>query len=122
PGFPLAWRHDVITSGSGAHGDMGAHIVDLARYLIGEFEAVNGIQKTFINERPLPSGDGRGKVTADDATSFLARFQNGALGSFLTTRLATGKKNFLRLEIFGSEGGLMFNLERMNELGYFSTH
>lgn len=120
PEFPITWRHDVKASGSGAHGDMNAHIVDLARYLVGEFASVTGIQKTFIEERPLSSGNGRGKVSTDDATSFLATFKNGALGSFQATRLAPGRKNFLRLEIFGSKGSLGFNLERMNELEYYS--
>ena len=119
--FPITWRHDAKASGSGAHGDMNAHIVDLARYLVGEFESVNGIRKTFIEERPLLSGKGKGKVSTDDATSFLAVFQNGALGSFQATRLAPGRKNFLRLEIFGSKGSLGFNLERMNELEYFES-
>ena len=118
--FPLVWRHDVNASGSGAHGDMNAHVVDLARYLVGEFKSVSGTQKTFITTRPVASGKERGKVSTDDATSFLAKFQNGAMGSFLATRLASGRKNFLRLEIFGSIGGLAFNLERMNELEYFS--
>lgn len=119
PDFPITWRHDAKASGSGAHGDMNAHIVDLARYLVGEFKSVSGMQQTFIEERPLPSGKGKGKVSTDDATSFLARFENGALGSFQATRLAAGRKNFLRLEIFGSKGSLGFNLERMNELEYF---
>src|SRR5687768_2967804 len=119
PDFPITWRHDAKASGSGAHGDMNAHIVDLARYLVGEFQAVSGIQKTFIKERPFASGKGKGKVSTDDATSFLATFENGALGSFQATRLAPGRKNFLRLEIFGSKGSLGFNLERMNELEYF---
>jgi predicted dehydrogenase len=120
PGFPFVWRHDADVSGSGAHGDMNAHIVDLARYLVGEIAEVNGVQKTFITERPFADRSGTGKVTADDATSFLATFETGALGSFLATRLAPGKKNFLRFEIFGSEGSVVFNLERLNELQYFS--
>lgn len=120
PDFPITWRHDAKASGSGAHGDMNAHIVDLGRYLVGEFQSVSGMQKTFIEERPLSSGKGKGKVTTDDATSFLATFENGALGSFQATRLAPGRKNFLRLEIFGSKGSLGFNLERMNELEYFA--
>lgn len=120
PEFPFIWRHDAATSGSGAHGDMNAHIVDLARFLVGEFEAINGVEKTFIKERKHADGSGVGTVTTDDATSFFAHFQNGALGSFQCTRFATGRKNFLRLEIFGSEGSLSFNLERMNELQYFS--
>ena len=120
PQFPMTWRHDAEASGSGAHGDMNAHVIDLGRHLVGEYEAVNGHQHTFTPERPLPSGEGTGKVTTDDATTFLAKFQNGAQGLFQATRMATGRKNFLRLEIFGSEGGLSFNLERMNELEYFS--
>lgn len=119
PSFPYVWRHDAKEGGSGAHGDMNAHIVDLARILVGEFEAVCGAQEIFVKERPGPQGSPL-PVTADDATYFLARFQQGALGSFLATRFATGRKNYLRLEIFGSQGSLSFNLERLNELEYFS--
>ncbi len=122
PTFPMVWRHDAKTTGSGAHGDMNAHIIDLARFLLGEFEAVTGIQEIFVKERPLQSGKGMGKVTADDATLFMARFQNGALGSFNATRFANGFKNHLRIEIFGSEGSLCFNLERLNELQYFNSN
>jgi len=118
PGFPMVWRHDASLSGSGAHGDMNAHIVDLARFLVGEFAEVNGVQRTFIKERPMADGSGRGRVTVDDATSFLALFRHGAIGSFTATRLAPGRKNFLRLEIFGSLGSLLFDLERINELQY----
>ena len=120
PNFPIVWRHHKGVAGSGAHGDMNAHLVDLARYLVGEIEAVNGAQEIFVEERPLADGTGTDAVTADDATYFLARFRNGALGSFLATRFATGRKNHLRLEIFGSEGGLVFNLERLNELEFYS--
>jgi predicted dehydrogenase len=120
PKFPYVWRHDVKLGGSGAHGDMNAHIVDLARMLVGEIEAVCGAQEIFIKERPLPDGSGKGTVTADDATYFLARFCDGALGSFMATRFATGRKNFLRLEVFGSEGSLVFNVERLNELEFYS--
>ena len=120
PNFPIVWRHDVQEAGSGAHGDMNAHIVDLARFLVGEFEAVTSAQEIFVKERPLSNGQGKGTVTADDATYFIARFQNGALGSFLATRFATGRKNYLRLEIFGSHGSLTFNLERLNELEFYS--
>jgi len=120
PDFPIVWRHDIHEAGSGAHGDMNAHIVDLARFLVGEFEAVCGVKEVFVKQRPLADGSGRGPVTADDAASFLARFQNGALGSFQCTRMATGRKNYMRLEIFGSQGSVNFNLERLNELEYFS--
>jgi len=120
PNSPIVWRHDVKEGGSGAHGDMNAHTVDLARYLLGEVEAVSGAKETFVKERPLAGGSGKGAVTADDALYFIARFRNGALGSFLATRFATGRKNYLRLEIFGSEGALIFNLERLNELEFYS--
>ena len=120
PDFPMVWRHDKKIGGSGAHGDMNAHIVDLARFLVGEIEAVCGVQEVFIKERPTQDGKGTGTVTADDATQFLARFQDGTLGSFIATRFATGRKNFLRLELFGSQGSLVFNLERLNELEFFS--
>ena len=90
---------------SGAHGDMNAHIVDLARYLVGEFEAVTGEQRVFVKERPIQDSDHKGEVNADDATSFMARFQNGAIGSFSATRMATGRKNFMQFELFGSKGG-----------------
>jgi predicted dehydrogenase len=94
--------------------------VDLARYLVGEVEAVSGAKEIFLKERPLADGSGVGAVTADDALFFLARFRQGALGTFMATRFATGRKNYLRLEIFGSEGALIFNLERLNELEYYS--
>jgi len=120
PNSPIVWRHDTKEGGSGAHGDMNAHTVDLARYLVGEVEAVSGAKEIFVKERPLADGSGKGAVTADDALYFIARFRNGALGSFLATRFATGRKNYLRLEIFGSEGALIFNLERLNELEFYS--
>lgn len=120
PNFAMVWRHDAKEAGTGAHGDMNAHTVDLARYLAGEIEAVCGAREIFIKERPLSDGSGTGTVTADDAMYFLARFQNGALGSFMATRFATGRKNYLRLEIFGSEGSLVFNLERLNALEFYS--
>jgi predicted dehydrogenase len=99
---------------------MNAHTVDLARFLVGEIKAVCGAEEIFIKERHLPGGKGKGTVTADDALYFLARFREGALGTFMATRLASGRKNYLRLEIFGCEGSLIFNLERLNELEYYS--
>jgi predicted dehydrogenase len=121
PDFPFVWRHNADEGGSGAHGDMNAHTVDLARFLVGEFESVCAAEEIFIKERPTFDKKSTGKVTADDALYFLARFRDGALGSFLATRFATGRKNFLRLEIFGSAGSLCFNLERLNELDFYSN-
>ena len=120
PEFPWVWRHDAELAGSGAHGDMNAHTIDLARFLVGEIVSVCGMEKVFIEKRKKAGTGELERVSADDATSFLAKFQNGAIGNFTATRFATGRKNFLRLEIFGSEGSLEFNLERMNELNYFS--
>jgi predicted dehydrogenase len=121
PEFPIVWRHDSKVAGSGAHGDMNAHTVDLARFLVGEITDVTGAQEIFIKERPLADGTGTGQVTADDATYFIARFDQGALGNFMATRFANGRKNFLRIELFGSKGSLVWNLERMNELEYYSN-
>ena len=120
PAFPYVWRHDRSVAGSGAHGDMNAHIVDLARFLVGEIEAVCGAEEVFIKERQLPDGSGKAAVTADDALFSLARFTDGALGSFMATRFASGRKNYLRFELFGSEGSFLFNLERLNEIQYFT--
>ena len=118
--FPWVWRHDLKVAGSGAHGDMNAHTIDLARFLVGDIESVCGEDKVFIEERKKSDTNEVRKVTTDDATLFLARFKNGALGNFMATRFATGRKNFLRLEIFGSKGSIVFNLERLNELEFYS--
>jgi len=121
PEFPFVWRHDSKEAGSGAHGDMNAHTVDLARYLLGEFDAVCGDSKIFIKERRVADTNKIARVTADDAMCFLARFRSGAIGNFTATRFATGRKNYLRLEIFGSKGSIIFNLERLNELDFYSN-
>ncbi len=135
PEFPLVWRLQKSVAGSGAHGDLNAHIIDMARYLVGEFEEVSGVSETFIKKRPLvketgmletgiedkKKSSGTGDVTVDDATLFLARFKNGALGSFESTRFAAGRKNGLKFEINGSKGSIVFNLENLNELDVYST-
>lgn len=131
PKFPMVWRLDKNTAGSGAHGDLNAHIIDLARYLVGEFDAVVGLDKTFIKKRPLSAADmegglgaraakGSAEVTVDDATLFLAKFKNGAIGSFEATRFAAGRRNFNRFEVNGSKGSIVFNLERLDELQYYN--
>jgi predicted dehydrogenase len=120
PDFPYVWRHDKKVAGSGAHGDMNAHIVDLARFLVGEIESVCGAEEVFVKERKLIDGSGKGTVTADDALFSLAKFSDGALGSFMATRFASGRKNYLRFELFGSKGSLLFNLERLNEIQYYT--
>jgi predicted dehydrogenase len=131
PNFPLVWRLQKDKAGSGALGDIGAHIIDLAQHVAGsEITGVTGLTETFVRERPLPAvsaglsasgGGGTGEVTVDDAALFLARFQGGALGSFEATRFATGRKNAMRLEVNGSAGSIAFDFEAMNEL-WFHDH
>jgi predicted dehydrogenase len=118
PAFPLTWRLQADQAGTGALGDLGAHIVDLAQYLAGELiTGVSGLAETFVPERPLPgSGGETGPVTVDDAVAFTARLASGALASFEATRFATGRKNALRIELNGDRGSLAFDLERLNEL------
>ena len=122
PDAPMTWRMQAERAGSGALGDLGAHIVDLARYLTGdEITGVSAISATFVRERPLADGPGSGTVTVDDAVVFTGRLASGALASFEVTRFATGRKNGLRVELNGSAGSLAFDLERLNELEVFSV-
>jgi predicted dehydrogenase len=117
PNFPLVWRLDKNKAGSGALGDIAAHSIDLARFLVGEITDVAGDLATFIKMRPLPDDPKkRGRVTVDDASTSLVRFRNGAIGTIEATRMAPGRKNYNRFEINGSRGSLAFDLERMNEL------
>jgi len=119
PEFPLTWRLQRERAGSGALGDLGAHIVDLAQYLSGELVAgVSAATVTFVPERPLENGSGAGPVTVDDAAVFTARLASGALATFEATRFATGRKNQLRIELNGDRGSLAFDLERLNELQF----
>jgi predicted dehydrogenase len=119
PNFPKVWRLDKSVAGSGALGDLGAHIIDLARFLVGEPKSVMAMARTFIPERPLPDGNGRGKVDVDDAFTALFEFENGALGTLEASRFCQGRKNHQVLEINGENGSIRFNLERMNELDVF---
>jgi predicted dehydrogenase len=126
PEAPLTWRLQKDKAGSGALGDVGAHIVDLTQYITGEqIVGVSGLLETFVKERPLPEsasglsgvgGTERGEVTVDDAAVFLGRFTGGALATFEATRFATGRKNSIRIEINGSAGSLAFDFEDMNVL------
>ena len=119
PNLPKIWRLDKSLAGSGALGDLGSHVFDLARFLVGEPKRVSAMTRTFIEERPLPSADGTGKVDVDDAFVSLLEFENGALGTVEATRFAKGRKNHQTIEINGEKGSLTFNLERMNELEVF---
>jgi predicted dehydrogenase len=124
PDTPLLWRFRRGVAGSGSLGDLNAHIVDMARFITGDeiVEVAGSIVETFVKQRPLPDDPGRtGRSTVDDAVLFLARFGEGAIASFESTRLATGVKNSNRIEIHGERGALRFNFERMNELEVFTT-
>ncbi|WP_329793950.1 Gfo/Idh/MocA family oxidoreductase [Lentzea sp. DG1S-22] len=129
PAAPLSWRLDKDKAGSGALGDIGAHIVDATQFILGDtIGEVMGTLVTFVPERPLATShsglsgtasDETGAVTVDDAALFLARFAGGALGSFEATRFANGRKNALRIEVNGSAGSLAFDFEDMNVLQFF---
>ncbi len=131
PDFPKVWRLDKSVAGSGSHGDLGAHVIDAARFLVGEFAQVVGMSETFVKERPVVermtglSGKAgadapKAAVDVDDATAFLIAFENGAMGTIEATRFAAGHKNAMSFEINGDRGSLKFEFERMNELQYFS--
>lgn len=123
PSFPMVWRLDKRKAGSGALGDIGAHSIDLARFLVGEITEVAGHLETFIRTRPIAgSRTKRGRVTVDDAAMALLRFSGGAVGTMEATRFARGRKNANRFEINGSLGSVAFDLEKMNELEvYFES-
>ncbi|MGY0389937.1 Gfo/Idh/MocA family protein [Nocardioides sp. WG-D5] len=128
PETPLSWRLDKTKAGSGALGDIGAHVIDLTQHITGDrIREVAGMLETFVKERPVAeassglsatAGEGRGPVTVDDTAVFLARFAGGAIGSFEATRFATGRKNAIRIEINGSKGSLAFDFEDMNVLHF----
>jgi predicted dehydrogenase len=121
PNFPRVWRLEKARAGSGSLGDILSHTMDLSRHLVGEPVEVSGLLKTFIGERPLPDGSGkRGKVDVDDSAQALVKFASGAVGYYEGSRFAPGRKNYNRLEINGSKGSLVWNLERMNELELYT--
>ncbi|MGC4815204.1 Gfo/Idh/MocA family protein [Micromonospora sp. DT228] len=134
PQFPLVWRLQKDRAGSGALGDIGAHIIDLTQFVTGQrISGVSAVTETFVKERPLPAessglaatADGgsapTGPVTVDDAAVFVARLDGGALATYEASRFATGRKNSLRVEINGSLGSVIFDLERLNELEFYDA-
>lgn len=126
PKEPLTWRLNKDITGTGALGDIGAHIIDLARFLVGEIKEVNGMLETFVKERPIGvmsgglkatlEGEEMGEVTVDDAAIFMSRFESGAVGTFEATRFAGGNRNGNRFEINGEKGSIRWDLENMNNL------
>jgi predicted dehydrogenase len=138
PDTPLLWRFQGKLAGSGAHGDLNAHIIDMARFITGDeiIEVTGAIEETFIKEREIIetaggeiSGKGakrsarkrKGRSTVDDCVLFLARFKSGAVASFEATRLATGNQNRNQIEINGDKGSIKFDFERMNELQWWDN-
>jgi predicted dehydrogenase len=130
---PLTWRLDRAKSGSGALGDIGAHVIDAAQWITGQgITGVSALLETFVKERPVggdfvglggagQAGGPKGPVTVDDAAVFSARLDGGAVGVFEATRFALGRKNAMRLELNGSEGSLAFDFEDMNSLWFYDA-
>lgn len=116
PKSPYTWRMDKSLAGSGALGDIGAHIIDMTQFVTGlTIESVSGTLRTIVDERPRPDGTA-GRVTVDDSALFTARFAGGVLGQYEASRFATGRKNALRFEISGTAGAIAFDLEELNVL------
>jgi predicted dehydrogenase len=113
---PFTWRMDREQAGSGALGDLGTHIIDLARFLVGNVASVSALTRTFVAERPHPVTGLAVKVSVDDAFAALVEFEGGAMGSLEATRSAAGSLNRQNIEINGEKGSLRFDLERLNEL------
>jgi predicted dehydrogenase len=118
PKMPISWRFQKDVAGSGSLGDLGAHIIDLARFLVGEPKQVMGKTQNWLPQRP----DGSGKMVksdVDDGVVALIEFEGGALGTVEASRFCPGRKNFNSFEINGENGSIQFNLERLNELNVF---
>ncbi|HXE43019.1 MAG TPA: Gfo/Idh/MocA family oxidoreductase [Candidatus Baltobacteraceae bacterium] len=123
--FPLDWRLQKDSSGGGVHYDINSHIIDLGRYLVGEFKQVLGLVNTFIPERPLADSLAKGqrkmgKVTAPDSAAFLGWMDNGVMANLEATRYALGRKNHIEIEVNGSKGSIYFDFEDMNQLKFYN--
>ena len=122
PELELVWRFDAKLAGSGALGDLGAHVIDLGRYLCGEVSELAATSQTFIKRRPVAAGSSEmADVTVDDAAALCVRFENGAIGTIEASRFAPGRKNHNTFEINGSKGSITFDLENLNNLRYYSV-
>jgi predicted dehydrogenase len=134
PDLPLSWRFRRDVAGSGALGDIGTHVIDFARYLVGEIGAINAMAQRYIDDRPVSesgadqlagarklTGARREPVDVDDEVMMLLRFENGAVGSLEATRAAHGRKNHLAFELHGELGTLVFDYERRDELRLYSA-
>jgi levoglucosan dehydrogenase len=120
PELPMTWRFQRETAGSGALGDIGTHVIDWARFLVGEITEVISLNRTYIKQRALPDGS-LGDVDVDDDASVLVEFDTGAHGLMHFTWIAPGHKSDAGFEIYGSEGSLSFDWEHMNELRLYDS-
>jgi predicted dehydrogenase len=133
PETPFTWRYRRDLAGAGALADIGSHVIDLARFIVGEIESVEGaVLETFVRERPVPAGPltghERGATTGqmrpvenDDVAAFTARFRNGAIGDFRFSRIAAGYRNSPAFELVGSRGAAALDLERPGEFRFFDA-
>lgn len=115
---PYSWRMKKATSGGGAIVTMGSHIIDLARFLMGDIQSVMGHTTTHVKERPLPDHSGMGVVDVDDMTMSLVNYKNGATGEIFVSWMTHGRKHHLEFQLTGSKGTIIFNSERLNEIQF----
>jgi predicted dehydrogenase len=132
PDVPMMWRVQKKIAGSGSLGDLMAHSIDLALWLLGDISSVSATMETFIKQRPkmeafdtglggtAAKGAKMGRVDVDDGVLAMCRFKSGAIGTMEATRFAAGRKNHNTFEVNGSKGTISFDLERMNELEYYN--
>jgi len=118
PQVPYGWRHNKSRAGSGVIGDLAAHSIDLARFLVGEIATVSAATRIFIDRRRRPEGEDA-TVDVEDAVEAVVEFANGAVGTLEASTFSPGRKNFLTVEISGAAGSLVFNVERLNELDLY---
>src|SRR5699024_9517325 len=122
PSLPITWRHIKKLSGSGALGDLGAHLLSISQYIMGDMQSVNSLTETFIKERPKQGGSSEtANVENEDIVTLIAKYKNGALGTISSSRIAAGRKNNLAYEIQGTKGTIYYSLESMNEVHVYFT-
>ena len=121
PEAPRTWRHVARIAGSGTLGDIGSHIIDIARMMTGDIDSVVSLVRRWVNERPAKSAPGADSVPVDvdDEAMFLVKFREGSIGRIEASRFAHGRNNFLGFEINGEKGSITFNYEDMTKLGLF---
>jgi predicted dehydrogenase len=131
PNVPISWRMQKEFAGSGSLGDIGGHVIDFARFLVGEVTEVSAVAQTYVKERPVAGGGSAyvageveqpamAEVDVDDNVAFMLNFDNGAYGFMEATRFSPGRYNYCGFEVHGMKGSLAFNWERMDELQFCS--